>query len=246
MVELKFLEVFKEKRMSLSRRRTLALLAGGIAGATLLPEISPVYAAAGAKYYIRLRTVELGAAAGVPAAAPEPAKEGAAPGDAGGGVAKLGAMAVSMAKDYLLEELKKRPEVVLELDGVPEGSPAERFAEELKRRKLKGYEVTLRIIKLDRKVLPPPAGRKFRMLEQSVKLSLVGTLYPGEPTLALGGDGESSVQIEVGAQISENQERDVLKDVLIDAISQAVAQALRKLAIGPIVPPKDPPRRRKK
>ena len=52
--------------------------------------------------------------------------------------------------------------------------------------------------------------------------------------------------VEVGTQISENQERDVLTDVVKDAVGQAVTQALRKLQIGPMVPPKDPPRRRKK
>jgi hypothetical protein len=150
-----------------------------------------------------------------------------------------------MARENLIDALHKRTEVVLELDGVASDAPAARYAEELKRRKLKGYEVTLRILKLERSVKPPAPGGRFRLLERNVKLSLVGTIYPGDPMLALGGDGESTVQIEVGKQISENQERDVLGDVLKDAVDQAVTQALRKLQIGPMKPPKDAPRRRK-
>lgn len=183
-------------------------------------------AAPGPRYFIRLRAIEI--AAGITVA----------------GIGSDGLKA--MAKENLLEALGKRPEVVLKLEGLADDAGPEKFGEELKRRKLKGYEVTLNVIKFDRQVLPPPAGRKFRLLEQSIKLSLVGTLYPGEPTLALGGDGESTVQIEVGAQISENQDRDVLSDVVKDAVGQAVTQALRKLEIGPMKPPKDPPRRRKK
>lgn len=207
--------------VSVSVGAGVGLLAGP---ASLLSEA--VAAPAGSpRYFIRLRAVEM--AAGINASVGNDALK-------------------SMAKENLLEALGKRPEVVMNLEGVPAETPAERFSEELKRRKLKGYEVTLNITKLDRQVMPPPAGRKFRLLEQSIKLSLVGTLWPGEPTLALGGDGESTVQIEVGVQISENQDRDVLVDVVKDAVGQAVTQALRKLEIGPMKPPKDPPRRRKK
>ena len=151
---------------------------------------------------------------------------------------------LSIARAALDDELKKRNEVVVSLDNVPPDAPAGQLAGELKRRALKGYEVTLRVLKVERALRPPPQGRKFRLLEESVKLSLVGTLYPDSPQLALGGEGESAVQFEVGVQISENQERDALDGAIKDAVNQAVSQALRKLAIGPQKPPKDPPRRR--
>lgn len=229
-----------------TRRVTLqtigsALLAAAVLPGSLLDGLG-VAQAAGARYFIRLREVEIAQEAGgpAPAAGTAAAQEAAA--------APAGAnreLAIKLAHDDLVDALKKRPEVVMELDGVPADAPPARFGEELKRRGIKGYEVTLRILKLDRSVKPPPAGRKFRLLEQSVKLALVGTLFPGEPQLALGGDGESTVQIEVGNQISESQERDVLVDSIQDAVTQAVAQALRKLQLGPMKPPKDPPRRRK-
>lgn len=213
-------------------------------------------AEAAPRYYLRLRGVEMapGAMTGGSATAASPASptseppaaavDGGTSAAAGGETRSPAQMVTSLANENLLAELRKRPEVVLEIDGVPADAPAPRYAEELKRRGLRGYEVTLRVLKVGRAIIPPPAGRRFRMLEESVKLSLVGTVYPGDPQLALGGDGESAVQIEVGVQISENQEREALSDAIKDAVSQAVSAALRKLAMGSAKPPKDPPRRK--
>lgn len=236
----------RSNKLVQTRRATLQAIGSALLAVTVLPaglSSSGTAHAAGARYFIRLREVEIAPEAGGPApvAGTAPAQEAAAAAPAGANRE----LAIKLAHDDLVDALKKRPEVVLELDGVPADSPPARFGEELKRRGIKGYEVTLRILKLERNVKPPPAGRKFRLLEQSVKLALVGTLFPGEPMLALGGDGESTVQIEVGNQISESQERDVLVDSIQDAVTQAVAQALRKLQLGPMKPPKDPPRRRK-
>ena len=212
-------------------------------------------AEAGPRYYLRLRPIEMAPSAIVSAdstgaaAAPTGPADSAVPdgGASPGGTAgprSLGDSIIEMARENLVAELKKRPEVVLELDGVPNDAPPARIKEELQKRGLRGYEVTLRLLKVERSLRPAPAGRRFRLLEQSVKLSLVGTLYPGDPQLALGGDGESAVQIEVGAQISQNQERDALVEAIKDAVGQAVAQGLRKLSSGSAKPPKDPPRRR--
>lgn len=220
---------------------------GSIPLALLLPRL----AHAGPRYYLRLRGVEMasGAMVGVepgtvaptPAAGTTGAPDG---GSAGTPPQSPGDAVIEMARENLVTELRKRPEVVLELDGVPADAPPARIKEELQRRGLRGYEVTLRLLKVERALRPAPAGRRFRLLEQSVKLSLVGTLYPGDPQLALGGDGESAVQIEVGAQVSQNQERDALTEAVKDAVGQAVAQGLRKLSAGQAKPPKDPPRRR--
>lgn len=208
-------------------------------------------APAGPRYYLKIRAVELSEAAratlAIPAEAPASPAQAAVPD--GGTAAAVAAAAdaitpdavAAQAKDMLLAALRKRPEVLLELDG-KEADPAQAVAE-IKRRGVKGYEVTLRVLRLDRAIRPPPAGRKFRLLERNAKLSLVGTTFPGE-FLALGGDGESTVQIDVGAQVSDRQERDVLDDALQDAISQAVSQAMRKLQAGQMKPPKDPPRKK--
>lgn len=238
------------------RRRELLLATSLLLAPLVAPIATPTVAWAAPRYYLRLRGVEIApsAVAGVEPGATAPAQppEGAGTANADGGASPAGASSrrspadavVAMASENLTAELRKRPEVVLELDGVAADAPPARIKEELQRRGLRGYEVTLRLLKVERTLRPAPAGRRFRLLEQSVKVALVGTLYPGDPQLALGGDGESAVQIEVGAQISENQERDALTEAVKDAVSQAVTQGLRKLSAGPIKPPKDPPRRR--
>lgn len=170
-----------------------------------------------------------GAAATAPAAAP------AAAGAAAKGPAQL-------ARELLSEALRKRPEVTLELEASLDNPEAVKA--ECKRKGLKPYEVNLRVLRMDRSVKPPPQGKKFRMLEQNVKLSLVGVTFP-EKMLALGGDGESTVQIEVGQDVSATQEQEVLEEALKDAIEQAVKQGLAKLSMPLSKPQKDPPRRKK-
>ena len=243
---------------------------GGIRPASAAPGAAKP---AGARYFIKLRGIEMAgtitgklpasaagpgtgvagaggdAAGSVPATAavPSPAGgDGAAPAPASGaGVSNATPVPnepaeIALARTTLLKALSTRPEVVMDLE-LP-ADPAQ-ISAELKRRGLRGYEVTLRILRMDRQVKPPPPGKQFRLLEQIVKVSLIGTTFPGE-LLALGGEGESTVQIEIGSQINDVQEREVATDALQDAVNQAVANAIRKLQIGPMVPPKDAPRRR--
>ncbi len=141
---------------------------------------------------------------------------------------------VAMARQIFIQDLSQRPEVTLDPAGLPAGGPA--LAEELKKRRLRGYQVTLRLLNVGRALNTPPPGKPFRVLERSVKLTVVGSTLPGD-LLALGGDGESTIQADVGPRISEKQERDLLSDALHDAIGQAVAQALRKLEMGSKTPP---------
>lgn len=266
-------------KVTMKRRRFLSM-AFGVLALTSLPlgggsGIQPASAApgaakpAGARYFIKLRGIEMagtitgklpvaapgtgvaGAAAGGDAAGSVPATA-AVPSPAGGeGAAPAPGVAnatpvpnepaeIALARTTLLKTLSTRPEVVMDLE-LP-ADPVQAGAE-LKRRGLRGYEVTLRILRMDRQVKPPPPGKQFRLLEQIVKVSLIGTTFPGE-LLALGGEGESTVQIEIGSQINDVQEREVATDALQDAVNQAVANAIRKLQIGPMVPPKDAPRRR--
>lgn len=168
------------------------------------------------------------------------AAEGAASADAS--KSALDDKAGPMARDFLRAALAKRPEVTLEL-GASLDDPAAVKAE-VKRKNLRAYELTLRILKQERSVKAPPAGKKFQLLEQNIRLSLVGVTFP-EKLLALGGDGESTVQIEVGNPINERQEAEVLTEALKDAIEQAVKQGMAKLIAGPPKAPKSPPRKPK-
>ncbi|HPH26181.1 MAG TPA: hypothetical protein PLA87_04985 [Pseudomonadota bacterium] len=146
----------------------------------------------------------------------------------------------ALAKEMLIAALRKRPEVTLEL--ATPLTDISGVTAEVKRKGLKAYEVGLRVLRLERTVRPPTGGKKFRLLEQDAKLSLVGTTFP-EKLLALGGDGESTVQIEVGNQINQRQEREVLEEALKDAIEQAVKQGMAKLSAPPGKAPKGPPRK---
>ena len=215
---------------------------------------------AGVRYFIKVGDVELSPAAAKPQPSlSEPAAVAPVDGDvalpppvtpppAAATAAPAAAAATlltrdeekALAKEMLIAALRKRPEVTLELATPLTDIPG--VTAEVKRKGLKAYEVGLRVLRLERTVRPPTGGKKFRLLEQDAKLSLVGSTFP-EKLLALGGDGESTVQIEVGNQINQRQEREVLEEALKDAIEQAVKQGMAKLSAPPGKAPKGPPRK---
>jgi hypothetical protein len=247
------------RKSSISLRPWLSLVLWA-AGWGLWLQLGSVSALAAPRYFLKVREVEFApgvaqAAAIAPRPQPAPSPTGstpaAEPGQAGAATATpptppaAGAAAkgpAQLARDLLSEALRKRPEVTLELEASLDNPEAVKA--ECKRKGLKPYEVNLRVLRMDRSVKPPPPGKKFRMLEQNVKLSLVGVTFP-EKMLALGGDGESTVQIEVGQDVSATQEQEVLEEALKDAIEQAVKQGLAKLSMPLSKPQKDPPRRKK-
>ncbi|MDW8283007.1 MAG: hypothetical protein RMK29_14925 [Myxococcales bacterium] len=147
--------------------------------------------------------------------------------------------AARLARTVLLEELGRRPEIVL--GGLPQDHDALR--QELSRRRLRGYQLTLRLLSVSRALNPPPPGKQYRVLERGVRLTVIGTTLPGDQ-LAVGGDGESTVQADVGAQVGPHKEQELLLEALRDAIGQAVQQAIRKLDKGGMVPPQEKPRKK--
>lgn len=214
------------------------LLVGTIGDATAAP-----------KYFIKVRDTEL--AAGIDASVPQHGTPAASPGaqdkpDAGTGSAAPAPQdgpktAADMVKNVLTETLRKQPEVTLELES-PLGNP-DAVKAECKRKGLRALEFAVRVLKMARTTKPPAAGKRFRTLEQVVKLSVVGTTIP-EGLLSVGGDGESTIQIEVGERITPGQEREVLEESVKDAVEQAVKQGMLKLS-QPIGKP-TPEKRRKK
>lgn len=244
-------------------RRLAAWLGVAVVAGVLLPSVLGQSATAAPRYFLKVREVEFApgvaqsAAVGSKEAPKTGAEAGAGTGAAAGAAAGTdpatppagtasgtGAAAAKgpaqLARELLGEALRKRPEVTLELESPLDN--AEAVKAECKRKGLKPYEVNLRVLRMDRSVKPPPQGKKFRMLEQNVKLSLVGVTFP-EKMLALGGDGESTVQIEVGQDVSATQEQEVLEEALKDAIEQAVKQGLAKLSMPLSKPQKDVRRR---
>lgn len=146
-----------------------------------------------------------------------------------------------LARKLFQEELGRRKELTLDGAGLPAGGAP--LAQELKRRNLKGYQLTLRLLSVTQALNPPPKGKQYRVLERGVRLTVIGTTLP-EDQLAVGGDGESTVQADVGAQISERKAEELLGDALRDALGQAVQQAIRKLDLGGKPPTPERPRKK--
>ncbi len=205
-------------------------------------------ASAAPKYFIKVRDTELAAGIDtrVPPADAAPKSSSDDKPDAGAtqpdAAAQSDSKAVaSMVKSVLSETLRKQPDVTLELES-PLSNP-DAVKAECKRKGLRAFEFAVRVLKMNRTIKPPAAGKRFRNLEQVVKLSVVGTTVP-EGLLAVGGDGESTIQIEIGERVTPGQEREVLEESVKDAVEQAVKQGMLKLS-QPVGKPA-PEKRRKK
>ncbi len=149
------------------------------------------------KYFMKIRDTEL--AAGVDAQAAKNLSEAATPASDPSnpdGVPAVAAPQASpsskpvavgeMVRTVLIDTLRKQPDVTLELESPIANTEAVKA--ECKRKGLRAFELAVRVLRFDRGVKPPAAGKRFRILEQNVKLSVVGTTYP-EGLLAVGGDG---------------------------------------------------------
>jgi hypothetical protein len=136
-------------------------------------------------------------------------------------------------KELFAAELKKHPELTMEAPpGLPPASDPEALDTELKKRKIKALELTLKVLKVKRQIDPPPPGKPFRVLVRGIQLSVFGDAIP-EKVLALGGDGESSVMAEVNKNADlEKEGKPLLMDAAKEAIRQAVDMTVNKLKIG--------------
>src|SRR3954469_4445285 len=132
-------------------------------------------------------------------------------------------------------ELKKHPELTLEPPpGLPSEPEALRAA--LTQKKLKAIELTLRILKVSSAVNPPAPGKKFRMLQRGIKLAVFGDTLP-DKVLALGGDGDATVGVEIDANAEiEKEGKPALLDATREAMRQAVDMTVAKLKMGDKVP----------
>ena len=132
------------------------------------------------------------------------------------------------AKEILEKDLASRPEFTSDVPGADAGDP-KALGEELRRRKLNGFLVTLKIEELTRTPQPAREGRKLPQLSMRLKLSLFGTSIP-ESKLAFGGEGEAEVVAEVVERRMEEEAATLAKDALGQAVKQAVDQAVSKLS----------------
>ncbi len=131
------------------------------------------------------------------------------------------------------EELGKHPELTLTAPpGLPSSDDPEALKAALKQKHVKALELTLRILSVTQAINPPPPGKQYRVLVRGVKLSVFGDSLP-DKVLAIGGDGESQVGAEIGANANVDKEgKPLLVDATKEAMKQAVDMTVQKLKMG--------------
>jgi hypothetical protein len=131
------------------------------------------------------------------------------------------------------DELARHPELTLTPPpGLPTGEDPEALKTALKAKNMKALELTLRILSVSQAVNPPPPGKQYRVLVRGIKLSVFGDSLP-EKVLSLGGDGESQVGAEIGANANIDKEgKPLLLDASKEAVKQAVDMTVAKLKMG--------------
>jgi hypothetical protein len=134
-------------------------------------------------------------------------------------------------KEYAGEALKA------DLAGRPEWASdvqapnPEALLAELNKRKLRGFNVTVRFEEVKKEVKPPKPGSRFNQLAVNVRLTVFGTTVV-EEKLAFSGDGEAGLEAEVSEKRVEKESMSLTRDAIKDAVKQAVDQAVLKLSIA--------------
>lgn len=138
------------------------------------------------------------------------------------------------AAEALRAELAARPEWASDVGPAGQLGPNQdrgALVTELKKRNLRGFDVTARIEKLKQEVKEPKPGARNKQLAVEVEVTVFGTTIP-DAKLAFSGDGQSGSEAEVSEKRLAVDTVDTTHDVLKDAIKQAVDQAVLKLSIG--------------
>jgi hypothetical protein len=196
-------------------RWTLAALAAGAATMAV-----PVHAAA-PKFYFQMQPVKAG---------PE-----------------IDAAVKTYAGEALRTELASRPEWASDIGAAGQEGPGQDrsgLAAEIKKRNLRGFDVTARIEKLKQEVKDPKPGARNKQLAVEVQLTVFGTTIP-DAKLAFSGDGQSGSEAEISEKRLAADITETTNDVLKDAIKQAVDQAVLKLSIGKAGPMNEKHRHKK-
>ncbi len=155
--------------------------------------------------------------------------------------AQTDAATLEVAKAVLHQELARRKEFTSDVGEVSD-EPA--LVAELKRRKLQGFNVSMKLEDLRTEPKPPRPGGRLKQLAVGVKLSVFGATIP-EAKLAFGGDGEATVEAEVIERRLPEETAALTKDALVQAVKLAVDQAVRKLS-QPRAKPIDESRRQRR
>jgi hypothetical protein len=202
-------------RPSIFTRALVPVLAAGALVASLFAAPQARAAhAAGPKYYFQLREVKAG---------PE-----------------IDPALKAYAGEALKTDLAARPEWASDVGATGQ----EALMAELAKRKLRGFNVTVRIEEAKKEIKPPKPGERSKQLATNVRLTVFGTTLV-EEKLAFSGDGEAGLEAEVSDKRMESEGVSMTKDAMKDAIKQAVDQAVMKLSIGQSAPHAEGKRKKK-
>ena len=140
---------------------------------------------------------------------------------------EVGADLKSYAGEALKADLAGRKEWASDISA----ADPQALVAELARRKLRGFEVTVRFEDLRQEVRPPKAGGRQKQLAVNVRLTVFGTTV-AEEKLAFSGEGEAGLEAEVSDKRVEAETTSLVKDAIKDAVKQAVDQAVLKLSVA--------------
>jgi opacity protein-like surface antigen len=148
----------------------------------------------------------------------------------------------ALVADALRAELDSRSTWVSDL-GVPAGDEAA-LVGALKKRGVRGFDVTLRVEELKQEVKDPSTGGRTKRLAVHARVSLFGTVIPGAK-LAFSGEGEAGIEAEASEQRMAAESAAALGDAIKSSVKQAVDQAESKLSVVPAAPLNEKKRRKK-
>ncbi len=124
--------------------------------------------------------------------------------------------------EMFVAELKKHPELIVLAD-------ADALAAAQKQHNLPALEVALRVLAAGGRLDDPKPGKQYRVLDRFVRLAVFGNTLP-QKTLAIGGDGDGEMKVEIGRQADVEKEGKALTlDCAKVAVTQAVNMTVQKL-----------------
>ena len=145
------------------------------------------------------------------------------------------------AGEALKTELASRPGWSGDL-GV--GTDRDQVVAALKSKKISGFDLVLRFVKVKREVKPPAPGSRLNQLAVSVGLAVLGTAIPGDK-IAFSGEGDAGAEGSVPDNRMDAEASSMFKDAIKTAIGQALDQAMMKLSLPKAKPMNESKRKRK-
>lgn len=142
------------------------------------------------------------------------------------------------AADALKAELASRPEWATDIvpEAAAKGPDRTALVAELTKRKLRGFDVTVRIENFKKEMKDPRPGGRLKQLAVNTRLVLIGATIP-DGKLAFEGNGESTIEAEVTERRIEADSARASNAALKSAVKQAVEEAVVKLgAKAPAAP----------